>query len=629
MVIYIFLFILFTLGFLVFPDLNSDSLYMEVFQSSFLRDLGQGDIWLQMPASAYFPDQLIYFISRKVLSINQSLFMVAISKIFLLSISIFYFCKSIFKISNFKALLIGLIVPSIFIPLYKIQVLSLYRIEFNHFAPVILSLIFFPILLKPKNRNYLFIYLLLFFGSFLSSISTVITLVVIFSITLSIFLEDFKFKNFNNELFLQNNLTRMIFVIYAGLLTGYITYSKYINPNYFGKRTFVQNQSLNFLRNIVNWPYKYLYMYFIVFLIIIICSIAFKKISNLNPEILKINRLTIRAIIIATFCYLILGVLDNQGFYRYFYPFIIIYFVNLVYAISLVKNLFKYTKYLFAIALIIPNFKNYDKDFIKNFRKTNINSSTISNCINSSINIKDSYQRVGIGIQDYWDSNLNSVKILSKKIDLVQLLPDGSPTLWMQNLATSRSKYNDFYLLIKKNQKFLLPFDLRIHKICEDPEFIIYSLGNETNYFIEYYRNLSEFHWSMLTNTKKKKIFMGAQLFSNSESLRHDRMLLSKNSGYAHYGPYSNLKPGNYKAEIFYSFINNVKNNIPDIEVGCVSKNNIFKRINSKKLIEGKGIKQSLIFNTSETDNCKLGYEVRTFINDGQKIYINYLVIDE
>ena len=51
--------------------------------------------------------------------------------------------------------------------------------------------------------------------------------------------------------------------------------------------------------------------------------------------------------------------------------------------------------------------------------------------------------------------------------------------------------------------------------------------------------------------------------------------------------------------------------------------------LNKKKLIEGKGIKENLTFNVSENDNCKLEYEVRTFINKSQKMYINYLVINK
>ena len=113
-IIYSLLFVLISAGFLIFPSLNSDSLYIEVFQSSFLRDISMGDIWLQMPASAYFPDQLIYFLSRKIFDINQSLFIVALSKIFLLSGSIFYFCKNVINTSSKKSLLIGFIVSSIF-----------------------------------------------------------------------------------------------------------------------------------------------------------------------------------------------------------------------------------------------------------------------------------------------------------------------------------------------------------------------------------------------------------------------------------------------------------------------------------------------------------------------------------
>ena len=122
---------------------------------------------------------------------------------------------------------------------------------------------------------------------------------------------------------------------------------------------------------------------------------------------------------------------------------------------------------------------------------------------------------------------------------------------------------------------------------------------------------------------------MGSDLPSTTESLRNKPTLLSINPGYAHYGPYINLKPGKYNADIFYSFINNDKKKIPDIEVGCLTKENTFNKLNKKKLIEGKGIKENLIFNVSENDNCKLGYEVRTFINKGQKMYINYLVINK
>ena len=337
-IIYSLLFVLISAGFLIFPSLNSDSLYIEVFQSSFLRDISMGDIWLQMPASAYFPDQLIYFLSRKIFDINQSLFIVALSKIFLLSGSIFYFCKNVINTSSKKSLLIGFIVSSIFIPIYKVEYFSLYRIEFNHFAPVILNLLFLPILLKAKSKNYFFIYLFLFIGSFISTISTLISLVIIFSFTISILLDDFKFKNLATSLFLKKDLIRMIFVIYAGLITGYFTYTKYININYYGEKNFLSSPGLRFLRYITSpFPLSTYISIPIIFLIIIFGLLSLNN-SNLNPEILKLNRINLRATSIATIIYLTLGVLKGQGYYRYFYPFIIIYLINLVYMITIDKT---------------------------------------------------------------------------------------------------------------------------------------------------------------------------------------------------------------------------------------------------------------------------------------------------
>ncbi len=629
-IIYSLLFVLIAVGFLIFPSLNSDSLYIEVFQSSFLRDISMGDIWLQMPASAYFPDQLIYFLSRKIFDINQSLFMVALSKIFLLSGSIFYFCKSIITTSSKKSLLIGFIVSSIFIPIYKLEYFSLFRIEFNHFAPVILNLLFLPILLKAKSKNYFFIYLFLFIGSFISTISSVISLVIIFSFTISILLDDFKYKKLATSLFLKKDLIRMIFVIYVGSITGYFTYTKYININFYGDKSFLSFPSLRFLRYITSpFPLSTYISIPIIFLIIIFGLISLNN-SNLKPEILKLNRINIRATSIATIIYLTLGVLKGQGYYRYFYPFIIIYLINLVYMITIDKTkLFNYSKFLFAIALFVPNYKNYDKYFIKSFRTTSIKDSEISNCINSTIKTKDTEERVGIGILNYWDSNINFIRIPDKKIDLVELRPDGSPRLWMQNIGTSKSKYDNFYLLLRKDQKFLSPFELKIHKVCNDPNLEIYSFGKNTGNFIQYYKNFSKFYWSMLFNSKEKSIYMGSDLPSTTKSLRNKPTLLSINPGYAHYGPYINLKPGRYNADIFYSFINNDKKQIPDIEVGCLTKENTFNKLNKQKLIEGKGIKKNLTFNVSKNDNCKLEYEVRTFINKGQKMYINYLVINK
>jgi len=630
MLISLILFILFSAGFLIFPNLNSDTLYMEVFQNSFFRDIGQGDIWLQMPASAYFPDQIVYFLSRKLLNINQTLFIVALTKIFLLITSISYFCKNIYETSTKKSFFLGIIVSSIFVPTYKALHFSIFRIEFNHFAPVIFILIILPSLLKLKNSNNILVYISLFLSSFVSTLSSVVTIVILFSYTLSIFLEEFKIKKFIYSFISQEKLLRMIFVIYSGLFTGYLTYTRVINLNYFSDRTFQSNQSLIFLKNIgSNIPISIYITIPIVFLALIYGSIAFNN-KNLPSNIIKLNSINIKATFIAAFAYLFLGALVERGFYRYFYPFIIIYLINLVYAVSINREkLFKYSKYIFLISLLFPNFKYFDKSFFKNFKNSSLDEAIISKCVNKFVNLNVNDQRVGVGILNYWDSNYNSVRTYDKRIDYVELSPDGSPRLWMQNLATKNSKYDNFYLVFKKDQKFLLPFETYLLNECEDKNTAIYSFKQGSKEFIDYYKSLSEFYWSLLFNTKEKIIYWGSNLPSTSKSLRENRMLLASDFGWAHYGPYINLKPGEYNVNLFYSFNSEKDNNIPSVEVGCITRNDEFYQISQKKLIRGNGIMENLIVNISRNDNCGKGYEVRTFLQNGQKMFINYLVIEK
>ena len=54
-----------------------------------------------------------------------------------------------------------------------------------------------------------------------------------------------------------------------------------------------------------------------------------------------------------------------------------------------------------------------------------------------------------------------------------------------------------------------------------------------------------------------------------------------------------------------------------------------FIKYPKKKLIRGNGTMENLIVNISRNDNCGKGYEVRTFLQNGQKMFINYLVIEK
>tara|TARA_Y100001968_G_scaffold107204_1_gene96970 strand:- start:312 stop:1052 length:741 start_codon:yes stop_codon:yes gene_type:complete len=244
--------------------------------------------------------------------------------------------------------------------------------------------------------------------------------------------------------------------------------------------------------------------------------------------------------------------------------------------------------------------------------------------------VSDTDERIGIGIQDYWDANISAAKLKDPRIDIIVLSSSGSPRLWMQNIGTISSRYDNFYLLKRDNQQYLLPFKFKDHKTCKNEKIIIQSLENNAKQFIKYYKKISEFEFDILNNYKSTRAWYGNELPSSSKKqLRQNGVLFAKDKGFASYGPYVNLRNGKYKIKIFYSLINKNTKSDNFLEIGCLSNDNKFKILKSINLRIGYGEVSELLINSSEQDNCFKGYEARSYIDNESNIYINRLVIEK
>ncbi len=612
--------------------LNSDSLYIEIFQNSYFRDISHGDRWLKMPASAYFPDQIIYYLFRKKFDINNTILILAISKIILLLYVLKYYIKTLYSTSNIKSYIISTIVVLLFVPSYKSGLMPLYRIENNHFAYTLTTLLVIPKLIKSTFKTNFGSTFYTFLLCFFSAISTRVTLLVIFSFIFGYLIQNWLDKGLKKtfEDFYHGNNINYTIAIFSGLIIGYFSDNKFLNLNGLGERLIWQNNIPLFSAfehiltiNLRTTPFIFIFGFLSIFL--------FKNpnIPDLLKQVNKINSIS------STLLFIILinlrGIVD-VAYYRYFYANIIIFIVNIIYVISISYK--RFPKFITILGITISflpyyEFIKYNTNSLKESIQT-IDSNGIANCINKSVILKDKDQRIGIGIQDYWDANISAAKLKDPRIDIVVLSPSGSPRLWMQNIGTLNSRYDNFYLLKKDNQKYLLPFKFKNYKTCKNVGIEIQELKNNAKDFIEYYSKISEFEFDILTNYKNTLYWYGNELPSSSrEQLKQNGVLFAKNKGFASHGPYVKLGNGKYKVKIFYSLINN--NTLSDnfLEIGCLSKDKQFKKLKSNNLNIGNGEVTELLIKSSKKDNCLQGYEARSYIDNGSSIYINRLVIEK
>ena len=613
-------------------QLNSDSLYIEVFHKSFFRDILLGDRWLKMPASAYFPDQIIYYLFRQIFDIDTTIFMLAISKIILLFYVLKYYIKTLYSTSNIKSYLISTIVVLLFVPSYKSGIMPLYRIENNHFVSILTSLLVIPKLIKSTFKSNFLSTFYTFLFCFISAISTRVTLLVIFSFCFGYLVQNWLDKGFKETFidFYYGANKNYTIAIFSGLIIGYLSDSKFLNINGLGERLVSLESRPLFSAfehvltfNLRTTPFIFAFG---------ILSIFLFNNSNVPPLLKKINKInSISSIAIFIILLNLRGIID-LGYYRYFYANIIIFIVNIVYLLSIsYKGLPKLIT-IFGITIsLLPyyEFIKYNTNSLKESIPT-IDSNGIANCINKSLVLAENEKRIGVGIQDYWDANISAATLKDPRIDIVVLSPSGSPRLWMQNIGTLSSRYDNFYLLTKDNQKYFLPFKSKEYKICKNDAIVIHSLKNKAKDFIEYYSKISEFEFDILTNHKNTRSWYGNQLPSSSrEQQRQNGVLFAKNQGFASYGPYTNLGHGKYKIKFFYSLMNNnpLSNNF--LEIGCLSKDKKFKILKSINLSIGLGEVTELLINSSRKDNCSQGYEARSYIDHGSSIYINRLAIEK
>tara|TARA_Y100001968_G_scaffold305445_1_gene321293 strand:- start:478 stop:2406 length:1929 start_codon:yes stop_codon:yes gene_type:complete len=612
--------------------LNSDSLYIEVFQKSYLRDIQQGDRWLKMPASAYFPDQIIYYLFRKIFDIENTILMLAISKIILLWYVLKYYIKTLYSTSNIKSFIISTIIVLLFVPSYKSGIMPLYRIENNHFAYTLTTLLVIPKLIKRTFKANFTSIIITFLLCFISAISTRVTLLVIFSFTFGYLVQNWLDQGLKKTFidFYYGTNKNYTIAIFSGLIIGYLSDSRILNPNGLGERLIWQNNIPFFsaFEHILTLNSR-ITPFIFVFGVLSIFLYKNSNIPNLLKQVNKINAISSASLFIILLN--LRGIVD-VGYYRYFYANIIIFIVNIIYLLSISYKRFPKLITIFGITIsLLPyyEFIKYNTNSLKESIQI-IDSNEIANCINNSLVLTEKDTRIGIGIQDYWDANISAARLKDPRIDIVVLSASGSPRMWMQNIGTLSSKYDNFYLLSKDNQEYLLPFNFKDYKICKDNRLVIKSLNNNAKDFIEYYSKISKFEFDILRNYKNTRSWYGNQLPSSSrEQLKQNGVLFAKNKGFASYGPYVNLGNGKYKIKIFYSLINNdnLSNNF--LEIGCLSKDKKFKHLKSINMSLGYGEVTELLINSSKKDNCSQGYEARSYIDNGSSIYINRLVIEK
>ncbi|WP_269616329.1 hypothetical protein [Prochlorococcus marinus] len=599
---------------------------MEVFQNTYIRDINLGDRWLQMPASAYFPDQFLYATSRIFFSIKDSLLTVAISKFIILFLSLRYFIKLIYSSSNTRAILLSLIVSLIFIPSYEKGYMPLYAIEYNHFSHLILILIILPRLISGRAK-FKFIFLItIFFICFLTGLSTSISLIIttsyLFAYLFVEFLYTHSWKSFKLLYYEKQNY---IITILSGIFLGYFSYSKYINENFMGDRllhTPSGNKIFSGVKKLFEYNPEVTPFSIILILIGIFIYLKLKKIDIAE----KINKINSISFIISFFSIASLGGIVDNGYYRYFYSFIIIYLINILYILS-VNNLSNYYNLFLSSLFLIPYQNYYFSNKIKDNNRLNIRNTNIAECINDSVILKKTDKRVGVGIQDYWDANINAVQLNDPRIDLVVMNLDGSPRLWMQNIGTMESIYNDFYLLTKNNQDYIIPHVKYLFGKCKDSSLKLYHLDNK-NDFVDYYKKISEYNLKKLKNHRNIKQWRGDKFISSiALSNKFWGLIVTEGKGIL-YIPSIDLNPGRYRLRLFYSLLLNGNDNKSSIQITCVNSNPINNELANSTLETGIANTKELIFDIPRTPRCDGKYQVIINVSGDEKLYVNDLIIN-
>ena len=639
-------FILLILGF-VHISLNSDVLYIEVFHQDYIRDISLGDRWYQMPASAYFPDQLVYFIARLFLPISTALFIVATVKVLLLTFVMYFFCRHALELKRVKSYLFAFVTTVILISPYRTGSFPLFRMQHNHFLSVLLALLMGTLLLKPIEKYKISIISTAFFLGLIAALSSPASVLIIELLCLSILVVT-RWKLIQplplreclpryRTLLLKTEVATFI-VLSLGLIVGYLLYTQYINPNYLGERQWAFNDfisdrgSIGNLKNsfrILRESYKtILYGHITLFVII---SSLFLINKNSSPSRFKtINIALLIAFPLTFLTFAVGGGIIDTGFNRYFHQLQIVLILNVLYGVYYYQSAYLNRLMLFIVILSVLAYKNDFKingsQFNASF-KVSEESKQLASCINENIQPGDSEERVSIGVINYWNANITKVQVPDKKIDILNLSPDGGAKIWMQNIPTSDSIINRFYLAIKNDEKTLFPITAQATLSCSGNQWSLLDYGSDKQLAIDFVKSLSSHLSSRLEIHTPKGIWFGNWLPSTAKHQKVHGASKSQGPGYAHFGPYVTLKEGFYYSEIFYSLQSSSLNSKVKLEVGCINKEEVFHEIATTELSQGYGLTAKIDFATSRADNCSEGYEIRTWIDEGSTMYLNHLTI--
>ena len=643
-------FILLILGF-VHGYVNSDVLYIEVFHQDYIRDISLGDRWHQMPASAYFPDQLVYFIARLFLPISTALFIVSAVKVLLLTFVMYFFCRYALELKRVKSYLFAFVTTVILISPYRAEPVSLFRMQNNHFLSVLVALLMVTLLLKPIEKYKISIISTAFFLGLIAALSSPASVLIIGLLCLSILLVT-RWKLIQplplreclpkyRTLLLKTEVTTFI-VLSLGLILGYLLYTQYINPNYLGERQWVLNDffpdrsgiggSIGNLKNsfrILRESYKTI-LYSHITLLVIIPSLFLINKNSSSSRFKTINIALLIAFPLTFLAFAVGGGIIDLDFKRYFYQLQIVLILNVLYGMHHYQSTYLNRLMLFIVILSILAYKN---DFRLNGSQFNASlevseeSKQLASCINENIQPGDSEERVSIGVLNYWNANITRVQVPDKKIDILNLSLDGGAKIWMQNIPTSDSIIDRFYLAIKNDEKHLFPITSQAALSCSGNQWSLLDYGSDKQLAVDFVKSLSSHLSSRLEIHTPKGLWLGNWLPGTAKHQKVHGASKSQGPGYAHFGPYVTLKEGFYYSEIFYSLQSSSLNNKVKLEVGCINKEEVFHEIATTELSQGYGLTAKIDFAAGRADNCAHGYEIRTWIDEGDIMYLNHLTI--
>ena len=643
-------FILLILGF-VHVNVNSDVLYIEVFHQDYIRDISLGDRWYQMPAPAYFPDQLVYFIARLFLPISTALFIVAAVKVLLLTFVMYFFCRYALELKRVKSYSFAFVTTVILISPHRAGVGSypLFQIQNNHFVSVLIALLMVTLLLKPIEKYKISIISTAFFLGLIAALSSPASVLIIGLLCLSMLLVT-RWKLIQplplreclpkyRTLLLKTEVTTFI-VLSLGLILGYLLYTQYINPNYLGIRLWgLYNDFLpdrggidnlkNSLRFLRERSYKTI-PYSPTTLLVIISSLFLINKNSSSSRFKTINIALLIAFPLTFLAFAVGGGITDVGFQRYFYQLQIVLILNVLYGMHHYQSTYLNRLMLFIAILSILAYKN---DFRIDGSQFNASlevpeeSKQLASCINENIQPGDSEERVFIGVINYWNANPTRVQVPDKKIDILNLSHGGGARMWMQNIPLSDSIIDRFYLAVKNDEKNLFPITSQAALSCSGNQWSLLDYGSDKQLAVDFVKSLSSHLSSRLEIHTPKGLWFGNWLPSTAEHQKANYASKSQGPGYAHFGPYVTLKEGFYYSEIFYSLQSSSLNNKVKLEVGCLNKEEVFHEIATTELSQGYGLTAKIDFAASRADNCSHGYEIRTWIDEGDIMYLNHLTI--